>query len=184
MSSPNFDVGPADRDLYLKAGGVPYIKLSAAGVLSPINGGSISGTSITNASLVAAGIGAWTSVPYSAADYTGSAGTWTVEAADASSPIAYARIGNVLFIAVYIATSSVASAGVALQIPLTMFGSPSVVGGNNAGSIWYSDAGTFGSGTWIATATHIQFLKATPSANWTNSTNLTDIRAQITLHIG
>ena len=184
MSSPNFEIGPPDRDLYLKAGGVPYLKLTSAGVLSTINGGSGLGGTLSNANLVAAGIGAWTSLPFNAADYTSNTGTWTVQAGDAASPVAWCRIGNIVFISVFLTQTSCSSAGVALQIALSAFGAGigTPVGGNNAGAIWYNDAGTPGSGTWLCTATHIQFYKSSIASAWSNSSDATDIRCQINLH--
>lgn len=185
MSTPNFEIGSPDKDLYLKAGGVPYLKLSTAGVLSPINSGSISGTTVTNASLVAAGIGSWTDVTYASGNFTGlGAMTWTVDSGDAQN-YSYCRIGNVLHVSLWLITTSVGGTpNVALQVAVPGGLQASVAGTNNGGSYQYSDAGTIATGLWMCNATTpIQFLKANPSANWGASTNTTEIKAQITLRL-
>ncbi len=60
-------------------------------------------------------IGEWTSVTYSAANFTASAGTWTVDSAD-QSVFTYMQIGKTMWVDFIILGTDVSNAGVSLRI--------------------------------------------------------------------
>ena len=62
-------------------------------------------------------MGIWTTVTYAAGNFTASAGTWTVDAADQTT-FKYMLIGKTLFVNFVIANTDVSDAGVSLRITL------------------------------------------------------------------
>src|SRR6266850_2130207 len=116
--------------------------------------------------------GAWIAVPYASGNFTGSgAMTWTVDAGDVLC-FRYWLKGCTVTLNVAIVNSTVGGTPDSfLQVNqlATYAGSQSIASG-----AWYKDNGTFGTGTVQSNGATLQVAK-TAGANWTASTNLTQV---------
>ncbi len=177
-SPTNFELGPHDRDLYLKAGAVPRLKLSTDGVLSAVNGGSIRADTISSPVLFAV---SWVTPAYSAGTYTGSGSmTVTVAAGDVITN-SYIIMGKLMLWRLEISPFSIGgtpSNQVRIALPAGV-----TVSGATGGAYHFVDNGNGGIGLWEVShggATANFFLTATGST-WAASTDGTAIRAVLIL---
>lgn len=182
----NFEIGPPDRDLYFKAGSVPYLKLSTAGSLTAVNSGGISGAAITAGTIPQSAItagtnGTWAAQTHVAGHYTGNGSmTVTVAVGDLGASD-YAVINKVLIWKLVLTTVTVGGTP-STQIIVTVPGGLSCAGAAQ-GAYYYADNNVPGIGLFqLATATTVAFQKIDAS-NWTASTDLTAIRAEIILQL-
>ncbi len=119
--------------------------------------------------------GAWTDEAHAGGDYTGSGSmTWTVASGDQLVK-AYTILGKTMVVSVVLTNTTVAGTpGAFLQIEI-----PAGFNANRTvqGMILYDDNGTVDIGTWtvLSADAHI-YLGTKTGANWTASTDNTDIR--------
>lgn len=170
MSTPNYEIGPPDRDLYFRAGSAG-LKLSAStGALTSVGG---------------AGFGAWTMVPFNAANFTANgAMTWTVESGDIGN-VSYTRIGDVVFMQVWLNTTSVGGTPNTTLSMAFPAGLASQAGnGSFSGSYHYQDNGTYGTGLWtvLSSVAAVNFFKQDLSS-WQAATNTTTIHAMVIFRV-
>ncbi len=171
MSTPPFELGSPTKDTFIKAGSVPYLKLSTAGQLTAINGGGIATTALS---------APWTAQPFNAAEYAGNNSmTVTVAAGDVALN-RYLVIGKICFWRLVIVTATVGGTP-STQIQVTLPGGLTAANGAQ-GAYYYSDNNTPGIGFFQVGAGTCNFLKL-DSGNWTASTDLTYIRAELFFEI-
>lgn len=172
------EFGSPDGDLYIKAGGIRYLKVSSTGVLSAVNGGRLD----ANILMFPNGpIHGWVDTPFDAGHYAGGGPmTVTVEPTDVKTN-RYARIGGVfewLLVLVGVSTGGTANAMMRVSMPNN---EPILT--DTGGTYAVTLSGTKNVGHWLAAAgnTFIQFFP--PSGTWPLGSNHIDIRGQFILPV-
>lgn len=139
---------------------------------------------VTSLTMNSYSVGTWTTPAFNAGDFTAnSGGSWTVEAGDVTT-FAYNIINKIMTVSFVFITTTVVGGGsvntLSVLLPASktstkaMFGSCSI-----------SDAGgarETGEVSVTASGTSINFLRA-GSAVWSNATNTTALRGQLTFEI-
>lgn len=127
-------------------------------------------------------MGEWTSIAYSAPNFTSSSGTWTVDSGDQIT-YAYTLIGKTMHIMIDLQTTSVSAAMAELRVAVP---TGATIAKSTSNSIYYTDNGTTGTGVVFATSglTYLICRRfSTTLGNWNASTNNTSVRFQITIEI-
>ncbi len=119
--------------------------------------------------------GTWITPTFNAADYTASAGTWTVASGDVTT-CAYCIIGKTMHFTVGLITTSVSTTPASLH-RIVPGGYTSIRQAD--GTMAYLDSGVAGNGLWRANpaSTTFQFFKNLLAGTWTGSVDNTYISA-------
>lgn len=169
------------------ANGTTYLRLAPGGVLSFLNGATMTvpASSVNNAALT--GIGSWTDVAYSAGNFTANNSmTWTVQSGDQLS-YRYALVGNTMMLQVSIASTTVAGTPdteLRIGIPGGLTGE-SGSGSAQQGACHIRDNNTYGVGLWSVAdeGTYVAFYKADFSSAWAAATDTTAIRCSMMFRV-
>lgn len=125
----------------------------------------------------------WTSVPFSAGNFTAdSSMTWTVAIGDVTT-YAYIEIGKTMHISIVVSSTSVG--GVVSQELRVAVPNSRTIPKTSWGSYILSNNGTYETGAWTAAAgaAYIVFRRGPVGANWTASTDNTSVLATVTIEI-
>lgn len=127
-------------------------------------------------------VGTWTSVAFAAGNFTGSGTlTWTLQSGDQTT-FAYTITQNTMTVSFILATTTVAGAGVSLQIAIPA-GKTAVKAMQNAAA-FLLDNGVFTTGIiFVAASGAVIQIARSDLANWTAAVNNTQVQGQITFEI-
>jgi hypothetical protein len=126
-------------------------------------------------------MGTWTSVPYNAANFTASAGTWVVAAGDVAA-YQYALIGKILLLNFFLNTTTVTGSPATLRLALPA----GLIAASGARSIiQVLDAGTqrYGMASAGAGLAYIELYSIPAGTPWVTATDTTYVIGQIFLPV-
>lgn len=146
---------------------------------------SLSGANLTGIPAQTALTNTWTSVTYSAGNFTGSGGmAWGVDSGDQFT-YKYIVIGKMMTVIFYISGTDV-TAPLAADLRIAIPGGYTAAGNVRTASLWYNDAPTEGAGLIVIGSgnTYIQLYKANSGANWTATAgDNTTVSGEVTFEI-
>lgn len=124
---------------------------------------------------------AWTSVAFSAGNFTVPGGTWTVASGDQTT-YAYMNSGKTLFIQLGLANTTVSGSPSYLEVAIP--GGFTSAAKEQYGTFWYQDNATNATGLVLvpASSTKIRFYKEALGA-WAAATDTTFVRGLICIEI-
>lgn len=125
---------------------------------------------------------AWTSVAFSAGNFTADTGSWTLASGD-QSYFAYVEIGKTMIVSAVLVTTSVSGTPTNLRITVP---NGRTIAGTHAGNFPAINNSAATTGMWQAAAglTYIQLYRdLAAAATWDNAANTTAMRITATFQI-
>ena len=170
-----FRLGYTSNDLYFR------FSFNTSDIVTIDNTGAVTPGSLVLNSYT---VGTWTTPTFSAGDYTASAGgggeAWTVASGDVTT-LAYTIIGKMMTVAWYIVTTTVAGTPVVLSIKVP---ASKTVAKTMVNACYGIDNGTRTTAVAQVTASGTTIdIRRSDAVGWTNCTDLTHQRGQITFEI-